>query len=334
MATLAGTGFPLLSDVVKTLRPDGSPETEVIDILSEEMAILDDIPWEEGNEPGGSQITSATGLPDPEWTSANIGVTPQFGTTTQYLERCGILEQLVTVDVKVAEYGGSGNTAAYRMLQNRMALEGFRKKLESALFYENALTAPERIHGLASRYSATTGKTASAYTFINSGTHSGSDNQSIWLLNWGPGRLYGIFPKGMVGGLQHDDMGKELMTVNSKQLRVWRDWYQWKCGIAVPDYRHAARYQWDPSDTTNFAASAKGAYLALNTLIGAVRNMDQSERARFYGNRTSLNLINAQLISNDVNALTYIELGKRRVMAFFGVPWRTTDRLIAEDAIS
>jgi hypothetical protein len=330
MSTLSATGIPTLVNVVKTMRPDGSPEMDIANILSEKMSILDDIPWVEGNLPTGHRITSVNGLPSPTWRRLNEGIDPTYGTTTQYDEACGILEQHVKVDVDVANF--NGNAAAYRMLQNKLAIEGFRQELSRAIFYESTLANPEKIHGLSARYPATTGYTASDYV-LKPGTNSGSNCRSVWLINWSVGKLYGIYPKGSVAGLSHEDLGRDLVTLNSKDLLMYRDRYQWQCGLAVQDFRHACRFQWDPDDTTNFADTAKIFYISVGNMINTVYDMD-NETARLYMDRTSYAKLYNQLASNTTNYLEYIELGKRRVPAFLGVVVRIDDKLTAETAIS
>lgn len=329
MATLSATGIPTLPNIIKTLNPDGST-ANFANLLSKKMSIIDDIPWMEGNLPTGHRVTSVTGLPSPTWRRLNEGIDPDYGTTEQYDEACGMLEQHVKVDVDVANF--NGNAVQYRMRQTELAMEGFRQELSRAVFYESTLTNPEKIHGLSARYPATSGYTASSYV-LKPGTNSGSNCRSVYLINWSVGKLYGIYPKGSVAGLQHKNLGEDLVTVNSKDLLMYRDRFQWKCGIAVEDYRHACRFQWDPDDTTNFADTAKIFYITLGNMINTVYDMD-SEQARFYGDRTSFAKLYNQLASNSTNYLEYIEMGKRRVPTFLGVPWRTDDNLTTETAIS
>lgn len=329
MATIVDPGFPTLVNVLKRLRPDGSVESDMAELMSKKLALLEDVPWVEGNLPTGHLITSRTGLPSPKWRKLNEGISPSKSETAQYEEACGMLEDRNDVDVKVAQL--NGNAAAYRASEDKAFLEGFSQQLESAFLYENALTNPQRIHGLSQRYPATTGYTASGY--VSKGTNAGVNCHSVWLLNWNPDKLFGIFPKGSTAGLQKKDMGERyVIAPNGKEMLAYTTQFNWDCGLAVKDYRYSARHQWDPDDT-NYADTAKGLYLAMTNMIGTVYDLDATA-ARFYMNRTSLNKLNAQLISNTTNALEYIELGKRRVPHFMGIPIRVTDSLVAESAIS
>jgi hypothetical protein len=330
MSTISDPGFPTLANVAKRLKPDGSVETDMVDLLSKKTPILEDIPWVQCNNKTGHLITSVNALPSPTWRRLNEGISPTKGETVQYEETCGMLQDRSDIDVKLVELFGS----AYRATEDKIKLESFGQTLETAIFYENALTNPQRIHGLAQRYPATTGYTASSYV-LKPGTNSGTNCHSVWLINWDPNYLFGIFPEGSVGGLKQQDKGRRytVSPVNSKEMEVYTTQYDWDCGLAVRDYRYSCRMQWDPDDSTNFADSAKGMFLSMQDMIGTVYDMDAT-KARFYMNRTSFNKLTKQLASNTTNFLEYIEAGKRRIPAFLGVPIRITDSLVQESAIS
>lgn len=329
MATIIDPGMPTLLNVMRSLTPNGSVEMDMAETMSAKLAILDDIPWQEANMTTGHLITSRTGLPAPKWRKFNQGIDPSKSTRAQYEEGLGMLEDRSDVDVDLAKL--NGNAAAFRASEDRGFLEGFGQSLETSVLYENAHTSPERIHGLTPRYYATTGYAASSY--VAKGTNAGVNCDSIWLINWSLDGVFGIYPKGSAAGLQKEDMGiRYKEDASGKEFRVYTTNFQWKCGIAVKDYRYSARYQWDPDDA-NFADTAKGMITAIQQLLGTVYDMDAT-KARLYMSRRSFNKLNAQLISNTVNLLEYVELGKRRVSSIFGIPIRITDALVQESAIS
>jgi hypothetical protein len=332
MATYTDPGYPTLQNILNRMRPDGSIETDMIDLMSKKMPLLEDMPWKEANGMTGHLITSVNSLPTPQWKELNKGIDATKGNSVQFTEACGMLEDRSDVDVKVAEL--NGNAAAFRASEDKIKLESFAQTLETAVLYENAMTNAARIHGLSSRYVATTGYTASSYV-LKPGTNSGSNCRSIWLINWNEDKCFGIYPKASMGGLKREDMGKRYVRdQNSKDLLVYTTQFNWDVGLAVADYRYSCRFQWDPDDSAGgFADSGKGLYLGLQDMIGTVYDMDQT-KARLYMDRTSAKKLAAQLASNSANFLEYIELGKRRVPSFMGVPIRITDSLVAESAIS
>lgn len=324
------------------MRPDGSIETQVANTLTKKMPILRDMPWKEGNLPTGHRVTSVLGLPTPTWRKANQGLDPTKVETVQFDEACGMLEDASKIDVEVAKI--SGNPAAYRAQQDKVKTEAFGQELERAILYESAAAHPEKIHGLAPRYPATSGFTASSYV-LKPGTNSGSNCESIWLINWDPDRLCGLFPKGTVGGLQFEDKGEQMvLDSNSKQFWAYVTKMIWRAGLCVEDYRYASRFQWDPDDSSGgFGDTGKQLYLTMQNMLATVYDLMPS--ARFYMSRTSLKKLTNQLAANDTHFLEYVEEPSHgfyeanasmggKVPSFLGVPVRVTDSLVSESAIS
>lgn len=329
MATFTDPGWPTLVNVLKRMKADGSVELDMAETMSNKRAILEDIPWIECNQGMSHLITSRTALPTPSWRSFNQGVDSHKSDSTQFEEACGMIEDRSDIDVKLAQV--NGNSAAWRATEEKGFVEGFSQLVETAFLYENAATNPQRIHGLSARYPATSGYTASSY--VTKGTNAGVNCRSLWLINWNPDRVFGLFPKGSMAGLQRSDKG-EVYTrdANSKEILVYRTQFNWDLGLGVKDYRYSARHQWDPDDSV-YASTGKGLILAMSQMIGTVFDMDET-KARFYMDRVSFNLLQAQLLNSSVNLLEYIEMGKRRVPAFMNIPIRITDGLVAESAIS
>jgi hypothetical protein len=330
MATIADTGFPNIVNVAKRLTPTGAIEQDIAEVLNKNLELLEDIPWIEGNLPTGHRITSRNALPSMSWRKLNQGLDPVKSETLQYDETCGILEAHSKIDVDVADL--NGNTAAFRMSEDKAFIEAMSQEFARALFYESVTTNPERIHGLASRYAQSSGYTASSYV-LPKGTLSGTNCESVWLVTWEEGKIFGIYPKGSKAGLSREDLGRVYAPdANSKQLLVYASRYQWKPGLAVKDYRYGCRMQWDPDDSSNFPDTGKNMYLYMQQMLGTVYRV--TPNTRFYMSRTSFNKLSAQLASNSANFLEYVEAGKRRVPSFLGVPVRVTDALVGESAIS
>jgi hypothetical protein len=330
MATLSDSGYPNLVNVTKRLKPDGSVETMLADTLSKELPILEDIPMVEGNLPTGHRITAVNALPSPTWRKFNQGIPSAKGDTLQYDETCGMLEALPKIDVALAEL--NGNSAAWRQSEDMLHLEGISQEVERSIFYESVTTSPEKIHGLTPRYKATTGYTSSGYVMVSGTPASSTACQSIWLISWDPNRVFGIYPKGSVAGLKHEDLGKRLVRdSNSLDYPAYVTHYKWNFGIAVKDYRYAVRLQWDPTDATQ-TDSAKLLYVSLENALGTLRKVLPS--TRIYMSRTSRNKVAAQLGTNDTRFLEYNRDGGKLIESFLGIPIRITDTLVGETAVS
>jgi hypothetical protein len=150
MTTLSVTN-PTLLDLAKMLDPDGKVAT-IVELLNETNEILDDMTWMEGNLPTGHRTTIRTGIPEPTWRKLYGGVQPNKGTTVQVTDSCGMMEAYAEVDKALADLNDA--TAAFRLSEDRVHLEGMNQSLADALFYASEATTPEKFTGLAPRYNS------------------------------------------------------------------------------------------------------------------------------------------------------------------------------------
>jgi hypothetical protein len=324
MSTLSTTGLTLL-DYAKRIGPDGKVPT-IIEMLSQSNDILQDIPWIEGNLPTGHRTIVRTGLPSASWRLLNQGVTASKSLTAQIDEACAILEAWSETDVEVAKLGG--NASAFRLTEAYAFVESLNQEMTQTFFYGNgASNAPEEIVGLSSRYSSLSAN--NAQNIVNAGG-TGSDNSSVWLICWGVNSVHGIFPKGSVAGLEHKNYGEETKEGSDGTLmRVFREQWIWKCGIALKDWRFAVRI-------ANIDISDDNADLS-DLMIKAthrIPSMSGMVKPVFYMNRTMMQRLDL-LRKSDVTAgggLTYENVDGKVVGHFRGIPIRKVDQLLETES--
>src|SRR4051812_24549583 len=137
MATITDAGLPTLVDIVRRLKPGGGVETDIAELLSKQLPILKDIPWEQGNLDTGHRISSRTGLPSPTWRKLNQGIAPGKSSTAPYDETCGMMEALSKVDAAMAEM--MPDLPAYRKTEDDAYFEGYAQEAARSIFYESTL---------------------------------------------------------------------------------------------------------------------------------------------------------------------------------------------------
>lgn len=329
MAVLPTT-HPTLLDVTKRLDPNGKIDA-IAEILNQTNPILDDMVWIEGNLPTGHRTTVRTGLPTPTWRKLYGGVQPTKSTTIQITDSTGMLEAYAEVDKALADL--NGNTAAFRLSEDRAHIEGMNQELVSTLFYGNEGTEPEAFTGLAPRFNSLSA--ANADNIIQNAGIEGSDNASIWLIVWGPNTVHGIYPKGSKAGLSVDDKGQvtiENIDGNGGRMEAYRTHYRWDAGLTVRDWRYIVRIQYDQEDLTKDAAT--GPDLA-DLMVDAIERIPSLSmgRAVFYMNRRAKSFLRRQLSSATKNStLTREEVGGKKVEVFDGIPVRVTDALTNNEA--
>lgn len=334
MAAVGSTVLTLV-DWAKLLDPDGKVGV-VVEILNQTNEMLADMLFMEGNLPTGHRDIIRTGLPTVFWRLLNQGTPPSKATTAQVTEQSAMLEAWSEVDRKLAELGG--NVGAFRMSQGRAFIEAMNQEVMQTVIYGNSGLAPEEFTGFAPRFSDTS--VANGRNILDAGG-TGSDNSSIWLIVWGENTTMGIFPKGSVAGLQHEDMG--LVTVQTTQgvggnrMRAYQEMWSWDVGLHLPDWRYVARIA--NIDIPDLIARA-GAEADLFTLMGDSLHHIQNLRAgnaAFYMNRTLRKNLDWAARQDVITGgqLSFAVVDGVHQTFYQGIPIRTVDSLIeSEDQVT
>lgn len=332
MATIGNTVLTLV-DWAKRIDPKGKTAA-IAELLSQHNEILTDMQWMEGNLPTGHRTIVRTGLPTVAWRLLNGGVATSKSTTAMIDEQTGMLEAWSEVDRDLAEL--NGNVGAFRLSEATAFIEAMNQEMAQTLFYGNSGVSPEEFTGLAPRYSAISGATNASNVITGSG--AGSDNSSIWLVVWGPQTIHGIYPKGSKAGLVHEDRGEVVINSSTgigsgTRLVALQDHWQWKCGIALKDWRYVVRI---PNiDISNLVAKSSAADL-VELMIKAIHRVPSLKMGTpvFYMNRTCFQMLDIQR-RDDVIAgggLTYSDVDGVMTANFRGIPVRKCDALIETEA--
>lgn len=329
MATLASNALTL-ADWAKRKDPDGKISA-IVELLSQSNEMLQDMLWVEGNLPTGHRTTVRTGLPSVVWRILNQGVQPSKSTTAQIDEACGILEAWCEVDKELADL--NGNSAAFRLSEAQAFIESMNQEMQQTIIYGNGSTAPEEFTGLATRYSSLS---AANGQNIVSGSGSGSDNSSIWLVCWGAQTVHGIFPKGSKAGLEHNNYGEVTVETSAgiagTRMRAYQDQWIWRAGIALRDWRYAVRIA--NIDISNLVAKTSAADL-IDLMIKAIHRIPSLSMGRcaFYMNRTCFQMLDIQKRDDAAAAgMSYAEVEGKINYSFRGVPIRKVDQLLETEA--
>lgn len=340
---VASTGNNVLSllDIAKRTDPDGAVPV-IAELLSQKNEIMNDIPWVEGNLPTGTRNTLRTGLPQINWKIANQGTNGSKSTTAQIDEAAGILEGWSVVDYDVAML--NGNVNKYRLTEADAFIESMMQQLTGTLWYGNTNVNTERFMGFSPRY----GSIASAVNAQNilNALGTGSTNASVWLIGWGQNSIYGIYPRGTIGGLQHEDFGRRPVqtstTLGQGYLDAYVEKWQWKCGLAVKDWRYACRIANVSVPDLVAGLGTQGAQQLIKLMARALSRLPSRGgiTPRFYMNRTLYSMLMIQGLDKSQNILSVnpglSQFGTpENVLSFLDVPIRLSDQLLlTESAIS
>lgn len=328
MATLSSTN-PTLADVAARLGPDGKIDPNIVEMLSETNEILDDMTFIEANGFTEHKTTIRSGMPAGTWRKLNYGVQPEKSRTVSVKDTMGMLETYAEVDKALADL--NGNSATWRLSEDRAFIEGLNQTQASTLFYGDSSLDPEKYTGLTPRYSSLSAE--NGINIVDAGG-TGSDNASIWLIVWGPNTCHGIYPKGSPAGLQSRDLGEDtLIDAAGGRYQGYRTHYKWDNGLTLRDWRYVVRIaNIDVSDLTKNAASGGDLIDLLTQAIELIPNLGMG-RPVFYMPRKLRSFLRRQ-IANKVAAatLTMEEVAGKKVVAVDGIPVRRTDALLLTEA--
>lgn len=330
MGVLASQSATLI-EWAKRLDPDGKVPM-IVEMLNQTNEVLDDMQWLQGNLPTGHRITMRTGLPSASWRLLSQGVQPSKSRTAQVDEQAGMLEAWSEVDKDLAML--NGNTAEFRLSEAAAFVEAMNQEFASKLFYGNSSVNPEQFTGLATRYSTVTAATAPIAKNVIDGGGTGSDNTSIWLVVWGDQTVTGIFPKGSKAGLLHEDLGEDTAEnvggISGAKMRVYRDRWQMKAGLALKDWRYAVRIC--NIDVSDLVANAGSQAKVIQLMIKAMHRIHNIRLGKpvFYMGRTCAEMLDIQRLSavGTGGGLTFDNVDGKMNYAFRGVPIRIVDALL------
>lgn len=302
---------------------------QLVELMSKETAVLQDMPVYPSNLDTGHEVHSRTYLPRPEWGRINKGVKPTKTRSTKYVETIGFQEFMIAID---ARQNAGGNMLALRASELAGHAEAMGQSLETSVLYQSTKADPEAIMGLAPRYDDINGLAKNQIIQATPGA-SGNDFTSIWLVNWGPRKVYGVFPKDQkdaAAGLINIDRGKDMWDDgDGGKFEAYVSILRQYIGVVVEDYRCAARITIKTSDLT---ASGDVIVPAMMRAIHRVKSSGTG-RTVFYANKLISEYLDLQARDSVKNSTLAIkEIGGQPILSLRGIPIRSTEMITNEEA--
>ena len=309
----------------------------IIEILNETNEIIDDMASKEGNLMTGNKTTVRTGLPSATWRLLNYGVQPSKSQTKPVVDTTGNLEAYAEVDKDLADL--NGNTAAFRLSEDKAFLESMNQEMAETLFYGNTAVDPEKFTGFSARYDhrqTTANVDDIGYNVLNGGGTTANKQTSVWLVVWGESTIHGIYPKGSVGGFKHTDLGEETLSDGASGLyQGYRTHYKWEIGLTVRDWRYAVRISnIDWNDTVLGLATDETADLVALMIeaVEMIPNLNMGTPV-FYMRREIRTALRNQIRTDSNVQLTVDTVSGKRVVSFDEIPVKRVDQILSTEAV-
>lgn len=246
MATTAVLGYDTLMDVVNQYTSlDGNASyVYAAKVLAKTKPFIRDMPMVASNQIMSNIGSRDSYLPTPGTRRFNEGVAITTSHTTPFNDPIAMIDDYSEVDYALWRIQNDPNT--WRNQKDAAKIEGIGQKMEDLVIYGSIATDPGAFNGLATRFNSTTrrpnGVTTTPYNVVSQGG-SGGDTTSIYIVQWGPGKVYGIYPKNLRGGLEIEDLGKvTALPSATTRYEVLRTHFSWFMGLVVEDERCVQRY--------------------------------------------------------------------------------------------
>jgi len=314
MSTLTTNGLTLV-EAAKRHDPDGNMAT-IAEVLMEDNEILQDAIWREANDVFSNTTTRRSTLPSGSWRKLNSGVAAEKSDTIQVRDTIGILETFAKNDIEVIK--SFKNPAQARSDEAMAFVEGLSQTMASTMIYGNTNTTPEKFTGLAPRLASL----ATTTNVLNEGG-SGSDLTSVFVVDWAPNKVCMLYPRNSNAGLEHEDMGKQLVTdIGSYEFVAYVDKFTWKAGMAVKNEKSIGRL-------ANIEYTGASNTFDEDNLITLMNRMTKGPGRRIYSNEDIMT--QAEILLKDktnINFTVEHGLAPGPVLMFKKVPWRLVDRIL------
>ena len=347
MATIGNTVLTMADWASRMDGGDRGKNSIIVEALSQDNEILEDMLVMMGNMPNGHRSVIRTGLPTVYWRMINQGVPISKSTTAPVMDTIGNLEAESQIDVDLLKINGNSNE--FRMMESMAFVQAMSQQMAETLFYGNGITDPQAFTGLVPRYNTTSTSTAQSAANVIDAGGTGSDNTSIWFVTWGMNTTHGIFPKGQDMGLVHTPISDRWRVLDSNNNPYYAaiDHFKWNLGLVVRDWRYNVRIAnidvsdlagGSPANLINLLIRGANLIPTTNGRLNAVTKSDGNGisgmmgRTVIYVNRTVRTWLEIQANDKTNVYLQNTEWDGVTVLTFRGIPIKTADRLLDTEA--
>ena len=153
------------------------------------------------------------------------------------------------------------------------------------------------------------------------------ESRSVWVIEWGVGKVYLVYPNGYQIGISKEDLGRlTTYDANGRAFMAWVTLFKGSVGLVVEDTRAIQRI-------CNVETAGSTNIITASMLIDAINRLpNRGDGAYIYCNRTIAGYIEKDSIGSAARPMVYTgegsPWGKGREDNFRGVPIRLCEALV------
>lgn len=312
----------------------GSAAYQAINMVVKNNELIARMPTFEASSETGHQGLQVIDQSQSTWTMYNEGVMPQHATTKVITVDCKTLENGFQLDAKLAKSGDAFNVAIDVQREDKYNSMG--EACTDALIYGTGGPGSREPKGLSSYYYTVNPATDPiASNVINAGGQTASGNTSVWLIQPGLDKMAMFYPKGSKAGLQQHELRERPKDMpDGSVLDVVEQYFSWKVGLFVADWRNAAVRIANIDTATLNAAGAADLIKYMTQATHRLRKKPTPKSAYFLMNRdveAALDIQSADRV-NDGNGIGYTTVHGEEIRSFRKIPILTVESIINNEA--
>jgi len=298
-------------------------------ILTNKLPIFKDAHWEESLAEAAHTFGRDAALAHGDFRDINDGIDSTAGKADQVVEPIALYQDRGAIDEELVRLAHP-NELRFRERKDNEHVRGGANWLGDKFLYGNRATNVNGVDGFQVRYnSLTVAPVNSSINVLTCGSAAANAVTSIYIIGWGPGKAFLIYPKGGVEKfLRAQDEGRHLVTgANSKQLWAYITEFYFRWGIGVFDEEYVQRL-------ANIGTTGANP-VDIQKLVQLANNMPDTENAVVYCNKLVYSqLENAAMVAGNAHILNWVKIDdKAYVLYFKGMPVRKWDSIKNTEAV-
>ena len=263
------------------------PKGGVMDMIysmAELQDILQDVPWEPSNERMSHKFIRSTGLASGTWVNINNGISASKGNVKTFNRPIGMLESRLQIDNRFMDI--EKDFAAFVAKQAYPHYEGLAQDMADALTV-GTVSGGNQFSSIEAHIASASQTDEYGNSMFHTYAGTGSDLASILAIDWGPNKVYGIYPEGhaFTGVEMEEHPNTPITGKNSSTMFAYVADFKWYCTLIIADDRCVRRIgNIDSSGTTNNLLHST---YETDIIVDALASMyNYGRTAKLYMNRT------------------------------------------------
>ena len=335
MAEVNIGGVYTLLDLLRVQDPSNGQLLFVAETLARKNPIVREVPILEANQALTHIGSRQSKLPTVGKRAINDGVVKSAHKEIPVTAPMSLFETMSQVDEEILRLAGA-NAAGLRQRKDAAFIEAMAQAVADEIFFGSIGDDVLGFNGLATMFNSLStypnGDSSWFYNVITAGGTGGCT--SAWIVEWGPEKAHLIYPKNTQGGIEINDLGKQLVSgvTASTEFVAYVTQFKWRCGLFVADERCVQRL----ANIERTGASNTWDDDNMIDLINRLPDMGENPATRIYVNRAIRTQMDIRLKDkNNVNYTAMADPFGIPVMRFRGIPVQICDALnTAEDDVA